>query len=337
MNTRPRPRSAFFGNSAEAIFRVYASGRREKIQELTELYPTVISAENIEQHLDALKNIDVIFSTWGMFAPEERFLDQMSSLKAIFYGAGSVKDFAEPFLKRDIKVVSSWAANAIPVAEFTLAQIILACKRFLQNQQACKDPEIRHHGPKTVGTGLFEEKAALIGAGMIGQKVMEFLKPFSFDVLVVDPCKDDSFFAQKSVVKSSLEQAFREAYVVSNHLPNIPETVGMLDGKLFASMREGATFINTGRGAQVKEDELIAVATERPDLSFVLDVTDPEPPVKDSPLYKLPNVFLSSHIAGSSGKEVLRMADYAIAEFINWNSNKPLRYEISLSEIGRMA
>lgn len=336
MNSKNKPQSAFFCNSIESIARVYGSGRREKIQVLTELYPTVISPENIEQHLDALRNIDIIFSTWGMFVPEERFLDQMSSLKAVFYGAGSVKGFAEPFLKRDIKVFSSWGANAIPVAEYTLAQIILACKRFLPNQRECKDPEIRHREP-TSGTGLFEEKVALIGAGMIGRKVIEFLKPFRFDVLVVDPYQDDRFFARESIEKASLEQAFREAYVVSNHLPNLPETVGILDGKLFASMREGATFINTGRGAQVKEDELIAVAIERPDLSFILDVTDPEPPKKDSLLYKLPNVFLSSHIAGSGGKEVLRMADYAIEEFVNWNTGKPLRYEVKLSDLGKMA
>ena len=75
-------------------------------------------------------------------------------------------------------------------------------------------------------------------------------------------------------------------------------------------MRSDATFINTGRGAQVIERDLIAVLADWPGLTAFLDVTWPEPPEKESPLYALPNVSLSSHIAGSINDEVVRMADY---------------------------
>ena len=83
----------------------------------------------------------------------------------------------------------------------------------------------------------------------------------------------------------------------------------MLNAALFRSMRPGATFINTGRGAQVNESDMAAVFGARPDLTALLDVTWPEPPEAGSPLYTLPNVHLSSHIAGSLGNEVVRMAD----------------------------
>lgn len=69
-------------------------------------------------------------------------------------------------------------------------------------------------------------------------------------------------------------------------------------------MRQGATFINTGRGAQVDEAGLIEVFKRRPDLTALLDITCPEPPEDGSELYTLPNIHLSSHIAGSKNDEV---------------------------------
>jgi phosphoglycerate dehydrogenase-like enzyme len=164
---------------------------------------------------------------------------------------------------------------------------------------------------------------------MIGRKVIELLKPFVLDVVVVDPYLRDEDAAKLGVAKVTLEEAFATAYVVSNHLPNIPSTVGLLNGSLFAQMRPNATFVNTARGAQVVEAELIDVLRQRPDLMALLDVTDPEPPPADSPFYRLPNVLLSSHIAGSMNHEVIRMADYMLEEFANWRDGRPLRYEVT--------
>ncbi len=135
----------------------------------------------------------------------------------------------------------------------------------------------------------------------------------------------------------TLEEAFQRGLVVSNHLANVPETRGLLTGKLFSKMREGATFINTGRGATVVEADLIEVFRERADLTALLDVTDPEPPEPGSPLYDMPNVHLTSHIAGSIGDEVVRMADYAIEEFLAWEQGHPLRYAVTREMLPTMA
>jgi phosphoglycerate dehydrogenase-like enzyme len=94
-------------------------------------------------------------------------------------------------------------------------------------------------------------------------------------------------------------------------------------------MRHGATFINTGRGAQVNEADMIDVLKARPDLTALLDVTFPEPPVEGSELYTLPNVKLSSHIAGSLNDEVHRMSEYMIDEFKRFISGGELRYEVT--------
>jgi phosphoglycerate dehydrogenase-like enzyme len=111
----------------------------------------------------------------------------------------------------------------------------------------------------------------------------------------------------------------------------------MLNARLFRLMRGGATFINTGRGATVVEADLTAVLQERPDLCALLDVTWPEPPEAGSPLYTLPNVWLSSHIAGSKGDEVRRMADWMIEEYQRCARDGSLRYEVTPQMLERMA
>ncbi len=181
------------------------------------------------------------------------------------------------------------------------------------------------------------EKVAIIGAGQIGRKLIELLRPFRLEILVVDPFLSEAEADKLNVRKVSLEEAFAEAYVVSNHLPNLPDLQKVLNGQLFASMRPDATFINTGRGAQVDEPALIEVLRQRPDLMALLDVTDPEPAPAGSELYELPNVQLSSHLAGAHNDEVVRMADTMIEEFQRWENGDPLSYSVNLDMLERMA
>jgi phosphoglycerate dehydrogenase-like enzyme len=98
-----------------------------------------------------------------------------------------------------------------------------------------------------------------------------------------------------------------------------------------------ATFINTGRGATVDETGLLAALRKRPDLTALLDVTGPEPPRPDSPLYQADNVLLSPHIAGSIGREVLRQADTMIEECRRFIHGEPLRYAVTLEMLKHMA
>ena len=102
-------------------------------------------------------------------------------------------------------------------------------------------------------------------------------------------------------------------------------------------MRNGATFLNTGRGAQVVEEDLIKCLTQRPDITAILDVTAPEPPAKDSRFYELDNCILTPHIAGSSGDEVHRMSEYMIEEYKKYVEGKPCLYEVSMKMLETMA
>jgi phosphoglycerate dehydrogenase-like enzyme len=332
--------AAFFGHE-KTIAQVYGQGRREQVGRLTRLYPQVVSPQDLGAELSrldeagVLRELEVIFSTWGMPVFSIRDLDRMPALRAVFYAAGGVQHFARPMLERDITVVSAWQANAVPVAEWTLAQILLANKGYHRNMQQCLSPTAWREGFR--GAGNFGETIALLGAGAIGRRVIELLRPFTLKIVVFDPFLSNDNATALGVEKVSLDEAFKRAIVVSNHLANNPQTQKMLREEHFARMRPGATFINTGRGQTVDQPALVRVLDARPDLTALLDVTDPEPPEADSPLYTLPNAHLTSHIAGSIGMEVVRMADYVIEEFQAWDAGKPLRYAVSLAQLETMA
>ncbi len=294
---------AFVGNENE-IARVFGHGRRKAIEQRADVLEGVVNPDDPRMHA-----VEAIFSTWGMPLLTEKQLESMPKLRAVFYAAGAVGYFSAPLLARNIHISSAWRANAVPVAEFTLAQVILSLKGYSSN---LRDPSRQQTPP---APGIFGETVALLGAGATGAKLIELLRPFRIEVIVFDPFMTADRAESLGVSKVSIEQAFSDALVVSNHLLDVPETVGLVHYELLSSLRRGATVINTGRGRTFRTTDLVQILQERPDVTALLDVTDPEPLPSDHPLRELPNAVVSTHIAGSIGDEVLRMADSAIEEF----------------------
>jgi len=178
-------------------------------------------------------------------------------------------------------------------------------------------------------SGAAGETIGVIGMGWVGKRLTAELRGLGFRVLASDPFLSPERAHELGVEKVSLEDLFRRSYIVSNHIPDLASTNQILGASLFESMRDGATFINTGGGAQIVEAHLVRVFKSRPDLTALLDVTDPEPPATTSPLWTLPNVVLSPHIGGTVGDEVTRLSDAMIDEFLAWDSGKPLRYQVT--------
>ncbi len=319
-----KPNAVFFCESNANVDYVYSAEQRGRIAALTNLRPGIFNRASLEN--TDLSDTELIFSTWGMPALTAEQLDKLPNLRAVFYGAGATDAFVRPLLDRGIMVSSAWQANAIPVAEYCVAQILLGLKGFFRNTREAKSPAMwgRKPGAAFVGPGCYGETVALIGAGAIATRVREMLeKHYNVNVVVV-PSRPE----RRTV---SIAEMFRQAFVVSNHLPNRDDNRGAITGDMIRSMRPGALFLNTGRGAQVDEAGLIAAMKERTDLTAILDVTDPEPPAAGSELYTLPNVLLSTHIAGSLNDEVHRMADYMLEELDRYLAGEKLRYQVEES------
>ena len=332
-------KAIFLCNDAKVIARVYDEESKAAIASLCEFDQTVYSKSDVLADPARFADVEIAFSSWQMpVFTEEEIKACFPSLKCVFYAAGSVQFFARPFLACGVKVFSAWAANAVPVAEMTVAEIILANKGFFLSSR------VFHKEGKPAATGVFSlcrgnygETVGIIGAGMIGKLVINMLKSYYLKVLVFDPFLSDTDADALGVEKCSLERLFAESFVVSNHLANNAQTVGMLNYDLFQLMRENAVFLNTGRGAQVVEDDLVRILEERKDLTALLDVTYPEPPVENHPFYTLENCILTPHIAGSAGHEVRRMSAYMAREFECYVKGEKCAYEVSLEMLKTMA
>jgi len=329
--------TAAFVAQPETIDYVYGDQRWQDIAQRTSLLPDAILPQEALDCPEKLKDVDVVFSTWGMPALTDSHLDQMPRLSAVFYAAGSVQPFARPLLLRDITVVSAWRGNAVPVAEFTLAQILLSLKGYYRNRLDY-DGSNNTYSSAFKGPGAYGETVALLGAGAIGTYLIGLLKPFNVHIVVFDPFLDDERARSLGVEKvATLAEAFSRGLVVSNHLANNSATVKLISREVLQNLRPNATFINTGRGRTVDEDALGDILGKRQDLTALLDVTDPEPPGADSALAVLPNIHLTTHIAGGINDEVRRLADLCIAEFDRFARGLPLEHAVTLEALERMA
>ena len=332
-------KAIFLCDNTDTVQRVFGKNATDALCNMLDLDTRIYTGGDLLAEPDRFSEVEIIFSTWGMPVLNEREIGQyLPSLKCIFYGAGSVQRFARPYLNCGVRVFSAWAANAVPVAEMTAAEIVLANKGYFVTERLYKT-EGKCGAREYFGCmhGNFGETVGIIGAGMIGRKVIELLRQYRLNVLVYDPFMPDCDAEALGVQKCSLEELFERSMTISNHLANKPETEGIINYGLLCRMRKCATFINTGRGAQVVTDDLVRILTERSDLTALLDVTTPEPLPEGHPLFSLDNCRVTPHIAGSSGYEVMRMGDYMVSECISYLRGEPCKYEVTKKMLETMA
>lgn len=321
-------------NSFELI---YGPEERKDIDNLVDIVAPIQSRDILRDNPGVLEEVEVIFSGWGGPKIDEEFLAAAPNLEMVFYGAGSIKGIVtDAFWDRDIRITSAYAANGIPVAEFTLAQILFSLKRGWHYAFSIK--EQGKYPPSREGIlGAYGSTVGIISLGMIGRYVCQLLKPFDLKIIAYDPFASEDVADELGVELCGLDEIFKRSDVVSLHTPWLPETEGMIKGEHFSAMKGNATFINTARGAVVREDEMIQVLKKRPDLYALLDVTWPEPPVAGSPLYTMPNIILTPHIAGSLGKECNRMGRYMVDELERYLKGEELDWEISKEKASILA
>jgi phosphoglycerate dehydrogenase-like enzyme len=304
--------------------RIYSAPIHSGLCRLVDILAPVLSAEQALARPDLLGQMDILLSGWGGPKLNHQFLEMAPNLQGVFYGAGAVGHLlTDAFLEKRIAVTTANVMNAIPVAEFSVAHIILGLKRAWQ--QALETKRRRAFlQPQLPVAGAYKSTVGLVSLSTIGRLTRQRLEPVDVRVIAYDPTVDDQEALGLDVEMASLEDIFLSSDVVSLHAPLLPETSGMITGALLASMKYGATFINTARGSIVRESEMIEVLRSRPDLTAILDVTDPEPPLPTCELFDLPNAIVTPHIAGSLDGECERMGRWMMDEVKRHLAGKPL-------------
>ncbi|UXS35013.1 hydroxyacid dehydrogenase [Agrobacterium tumefaciens] len=279
---------------------------------------------------EQLARTDILLTGWGCPDIGARELALMPELRLISHAAGTVKYFlSQAVFERGVTVCSAAEANAQPVAEFTLAMILLSGKRTFGFRRLYVEDRGRDNVDRlqSQAIGNLGLTVGIVGASRIGRRVINLLKPFDLDLVLFDPFLNVTEAQKLGVHLVSLDELMLVSDVISLHAPSLPQTRHMIGADALARMKDGATLINTARGALVDEEALLAeLKTGR--IEAVIDVTDPEVPPQNSPFYSLPNVFLTPHIAGAVGLERARLGNMAIAEIERFCRAEPLQQQI---------
>ncbi|KQR37681.1 hydroxyacid dehydrogenase [Microbacterium sp. Leaf159] len=260
-----------------------------------------------------LADTEILLTSWGAPRLDAELLDRMPRLRAVVHAAGSVQQLVSDELwERGITVTSAADANAVPVAEYTFATIILAFKRAFVHMRS---PSTVVEWRDLVGStryGSVGRTVGIVGFSRIGRRVVRMLGQLDgIRIIVADPFVAAQAVADAGAELLPLDDMLGQVDVLSLHAPALPETRHMIGAAELAALHDGATVINTARGWILDHDALLAEC-ESGRLDAVLDVTEPDPLPTDSPLRTLPNVALTPHIAGSMGNEARRLADSAL-------------------------
>ncbi|MFI7633284.1 hydroxyacid dehydrogenase [Nonomuraea sp. NPDC049400] len=328
MSTRPK---ALFAMSEEHLALLFPAPLLRRLDTLADIDVTLV-AERFDDPRLPLADTEILLTGWGCPPLDEAVLAAAPRLRAVLHAAGSVKSLVTPACwERGLLVSSAAAANAVPVAEYTVGAILLAGKGVFALNERYRRARAFTLAKIEQGIGNNGRRVGIVGASRIGRKVIELLAPYDLDLCLYDP-----YTRVPGVPQASLEELLRRSDIVSLHAPETAETRHMLDRTRLALMPDGAVLINTARGSLVDTGALVA-ELKSGRLSAILDVTEPEPLPSDSPLFDLPNAFLTPHIAGSHGNELARMGAVVVDELERLAAGLPLAHPVNHDDLDRVA
>lgn len=297
-------------------------------------------AEMAEESLSrALREADGVITSWGTPTITSEMARQAPRLRIIAHAAGSVRTIVQrEVLERGVVVTQTAYEIGYAVAEFSLALILGGLRlTWLADRRLQQTRRWRDAGPPIEQCwDLRGRTVGVVALSLVGQQVVPLLKRFDCRVLAYDPYAPAEVVRRLGVEIVTLEYLFEQSEVVTIHLPLIDRTRGMITAGLLSRLPDGALIVNTSRGAVIDERAL-AVELQSGRLRAALDVTDPEPPTAESPLYGLENVLVTPHVAGGTIHARRAQGRRAVEDLRLFFSGQPLPRRISLEAWDRLA
>lgn len=313
-----------------ALFNEQARAELNKISDVVSWEPIQNMPSN---------DIDIVIASWGTPKFDNDLLEKLPNLKMVAYAAGTIKKIvSEEFWDRDIPIISAAAANAIAVAEYTVATMVYMSKNIRQAAELYKsDNKVKFLELRDSPRGFNSLNVGLVGASYVGREVIRLLKSYNVKVAVYDPYLTKEEAVKLGVENMELNKLVSWADVVSVHAPKLPETQDLIGREQFQLMKKDSFFINTARGTIV-DYEALAEITPQKNIEVVIDVTDPDEPLPaGSPLRKLDNVLITPHIAGSRGNEQQLMGTLVVEEIKRFVTGQSLAHQVRQEDLTRIA
>lgn len=309
--------------------------RLEAVTEIVEPEPLMSYVDERARYI--LVDVDILISGWDAPLLDDAGLAHLPRLKLVAHLGATLKAHHAPAVwERGVRVSAVVEATGSPVVEFTIASIIFAGKKVIQRSRTYCGTRSFPTADDPLDVGFKDQTIGIVGASRIGLPVIQRLQAFDNDVLVYDPFLSREHARGLGAEKvESLDDLIVRSDIISIHAPITDATRGMFDRHRLALIKDGATLINTARGVLIDQEALIQ-ELQNGRFFAMIDVTHPEPLPTDSPLFDLPNVLLTPHMAGPMGRERRRMFADVVDEIERFCAGKTLRAEVPLESLPRV-
>jgi len=214
--------------------------------------------------------------------------------------------------RRGIDVTYIPAAMEDAVADITFGLMLAVARRIAEFDHGMKAGT----WPRFLAADVTGRTLGIVGTGRIGMAVAERSRGFRMPLLGYDPVPNPRFTAEMGGTYVTLDALLGQADFVTLHLPLTPATDRLMSAAQFARMKPGAFLINAARGGLVDEEALHAALTSGEIAGFGTDVFRKEPP-DPHPLWSLPNVVATPHVASYTGGTVAKMSERALANLLD--------------------
>jgi glyoxylate reductase len=250
---------------------------------------------------------------------DDAVLDRLPSLQLVAnYGVGYDNVDAEACRARGVAVTNTPGVLDAATADLTMALMLAVRRRVVEGDALVRSGRWGtswSEGP-FLGRDLSGATLGIVGLGRIGGAVAK--RALAFDLRVLFHRR----FHTEDTGYRELDDLLREADIVSVHAPLTPETMGLISHERLALLRDGATLVNTARGAIVDEDALVSELVSGR-ISAGLDVFVHEPRVPEA-LLKLPNVVLTPHIGSATVETRAAMTRILVDNVLALTRGEPL-------------
>ena len=240
------------------------------------------------------------------------------------YGVGISNVDLAAAKSKEIVVTNTPGANSKSVAELTIGLML----NLLRPMGEAATQTRTGAWPRTKGISLDGKTVGLVGLGAIGKEVAKRLSGFDCHILAYDVAVDQEFAAQFGVVPVALPKLLEAADIVSLHVPVLPATHGFVNNEFLSQMKPESYLINTSRGELINEADLLNALQEGKLKGAALDAFSQEPPDKDNPLLKLPQLIPTPHMGAHTDGATNAMGQMALAECLAVLQGEQPKYRV---------
>jgi phosphoglycerate dehydrogenase-like enzyme len=217
-----------------------------------------------------------------------------------------------------ITVCNARGVYDAPLAEWVVGAILAMQRGLVQS----RDAQAQHAWETIEPPDLLDRRVVILGQGSIGTAIADRLRPFGVELTGVARTARDGVRGL-----ADLDDVLPRADVLVNMLPLTTETAGLVDARRLGLLPDGALVVNAGRGRTIDTAALVA-ELRAGRLRAALDVTDPEPLPPDHPLWDLPDVLITPHMAGDSPESTIRAFRLAGDQIRRFAAGEPLINEV---------